>query len=155
MSPIFIRPDDPILEALNFKPFRNIAQRGVTVFLPNDDEPQTREVITPWGSALTAKKGDLLVFELDTPNDVWPVDPDIFDASYMLIAPGICVKRGITLLVPLSDLTDGDEDEIVVVHTLEGDETVRAGDFFLAKGVKGEIWPYPKEKAKEIMKPVD
>jgi len=39
------------------------------------------------------------------------------------------------------------------VQTFEGPVTVRAGDFLLAKGVKGEIWPYPKEKAAEIMKP--
>jgi hypothetical protein len=39
------------------------------------------------------------------------------------------------------------------VHTFEGAVTVRAGDFFLAKGVKGEIWPFPKEKVAEMMKP--
>jgi hypothetical protein len=43
----------------------------------------------------------------------------------------------------------------VTIHTLEGVDTVRAGDFFLAKGVKGEIWPYPKAKAAEIMRPAD
>jgi hypothetical protein len=43
----------------------------------------------------------------------------------------------------------------VTVVTLEGDETVRAGDFYLAKGIKGEIWPYPKEKVKDVMMPVD
>jgi hypothetical protein len=51
-------------------------------------------------------------------------------------------------------VTNGDEDRMVMVHTLEGVETVRAGDFFLAKGVHGEIWPYPKDKAEKIMKPV-
>jgi hypothetical protein len=32
------------------------------------------------------------------------------------------------------------------VETLEGTETVRAGDFFLARGIKGEIWPYPANR---------
>jgi hypothetical protein len=59
------------------------------------------------------------------------------------------------MLVPLTDLTDGDEDQMVTIHTLEGVDTVRAGDFLLAKGVKGEIWPYPKEKAAEIMSPAE
>jgi hypothetical protein len=57
------------------------------------------------------------------------------------------------LLVPLTDVTNGDEDQMVTVHTLEGTETVRAGDFLLAKGPKGEIWPYPKAKAEKMMKP--
>ena len=63
-------------------------------------------------------------------------------------APGICIKRAVTLLVPLTDVTDGDEDQMVTVHTFEGPVTVRAGDFFLAKGVKGEIWPYPKDESR-------
>jgi hypothetical protein len=29
---------------------------------------------------------------------------------------------------------------------MEGPETVRAGDFYLARGVKGEIWPYPAHR---------
>lgn len=130
-------------------------QRRVTPFLPRDDQPQSTEVRTPWGTILTAKKGDLLVSELGAPNDVWPVNPEIFDQSYMVIEPGMCVKRAVTLLVPLTDVTEGDEDQMVTVHTLEGVETVRAGDFFLAKGVKGEIWPYPREKALAIMKPAE
>ena len=153
-EPVVILPDDPILNSLNFKPYRNMAPRRVAPFIPEDDQPQTMEVSTPWGSKLTVKKGDLLVSELDKPNDVWPIDARIFDETYLITAPGICVKRAVTLLVPLTDVTDGDEDRMVVVHTLEGAETVRAGDFFLAKGVNGEIWPYPKAKAAEIMKPV-
>jgi hypothetical protein len=128
--------------------------RRVVPFIPEDGQPQTMEVSTPWGSKLTAKKGDLLVSELDKPDDIWPIDARIFDETYLIIAPGLCVKRAITLLVPLTDVTDGDEDQMVIVHALEGSETVRAGDFFLAKGIKGEIWPYPKEKAAKIMKPV-
>jgi len=57
------------------------------------------------------------------------------------------------MLVPLIEATNGDEDCMVTVHTYEGEVTVRAGDFFLAKGVKGEIWPYPKEKVAKKMEP--
>jgi hypothetical protein len=102
---------------------------------------------------LKVKKGDFLISELEKPNDVWPIDAKIFDETYLIVAPGLCVKRATTLLVPLTELTDGDEEQQVTVHTLEGPTTVRAGDFFLAKGIKGEIWPYPKEKVKEKMKP--
>jgi len=152
-EPITLLPDDPILNSLNFKPHRNAALRRVTPFVPDADQPQTMEVFTPWGSKLTAKKGDLLVSELDKPDDIWPIDAHIFDETYLITAPGFCVKRAITLLVPLIDVTAGDEDQMVTVHTFEGEVTVRAGDFFLAKGVQGEIWPYPKAKVTEIMKP--
>jgi hypothetical protein len=154
-DPIEIKSDDPILNSLNFIPHRNMIQRRVTVFVPAEDQPQTMDIITPWGSKLTAKKGDLLVSELDNTDDMWPIDALIFDETYIITGPGFCIKRGITFLIPLTELTGGDEDQIVIVHTLEGPESVRAGDFLLAKGVKGEIWPYPKEKALAIMKPVE
>jgi hypothetical protein len=83
------------------------------------------------------------------------VDPLIFDESYILIRPGYCVKKAVTLLVPLTDLTHGDAERTVTVISLEGAETVRAGDFYLAKGVKGEIWAYPKEKINEVMTPAE
>jgi hypothetical protein len=145
--------DDPIIEKLNFKPYRNMTLRHAAPFLPAEDEPQSMEVSTPWGAKLKVKKGDFLISELEKPNDVWPIDAKIFDETYLIVAPGLCVKRATTLLVPLTELTDGDEEQQVTVHTLEGPTTVRAGDFFLAKGIKGEIWPYPKEKVKEKMKP--
>jgi hypothetical protein len=154
-EPLVISSDDSILRTLGFKPYRNIVERRVTAFDPADSEPQTMEVNTPWGTQLTAKRGDLLVSEVDSPDDVWPVDPKIFDESYIIIRPGFCIKRAITWLVPLTDITRGDENRMVTVETLEGPETVRAGDFYLARGVKGEIWPYPKEKVNEVMIPAD
>jgi hypothetical protein len=57
--------------------------------------------------------------------------------------------------VPLIDITSGDQDQTVTVVSLEGPQEVRAGDFFLAKGIKGEVWPYPKEKVNEVMTPAD
>lgn len=146
-------PDDPVLKSLNFKPYRSMVTRRVEPFVPEDDQPQTMDVSTPWGSKLTARKGDLLVSELDKPDDIWPIDAHIFDETYIIISPGLCIKRAVTLLVPLVDVTNGDEDQMVMIHTFEGPVTVRAGDFLLAKGVKNEIWPYPKDKAAKIMKP--
>lgn len=153
-EPITLMSDDPLINSLNFKPYRNMSPRRAVPFIPGDDEPQTTEVVTPWGAKLTVKKGDLLVSELESPDDVWPIDALIFDETYLITAPGLCVKRAITMLVPLTDVTGGDEDRMVAVHTLEGPVTVRAGDFLLAKGVEGEIWPYPKSKFLEKMKPV-
>ena len=153
-KPLVITSSDSILETLNFKPYRSKVERRVVPFFPKPDEPQTLEIDTPWGTHLTARKGDFLVSEIETPDDYWAIDPVIFEESYVIVRPGYCVKKAITLLVPLTDIT-GDPDQEVTVVSLEGDETVRAGDFYLAKGIKGEIWPYPKEKIKDVMTPAD
>lgn len=153
-DPIVITSADSILSTLNFKPYRSKVERRVVPFLPASDEQQTLEIHTPWGQELTARKGDFLVSEVNTPNDYWPIDPVIFDESYVITRPGFCVKKAVTLLVPLTDIT-GNPDQRVTVVSLEGALTVRAGDFYLAKGVKGEIWPYPKEKIKEVMVPAE
>lgn len=154
-KPIVITSDDLILESLDFKPYRSKVERRVIPFLPDSGDPQTLEVKTPWGAVLTAKKGDFLVSEVDAPHDYWPIDPMIFEASYIITRPGYCAKNAVTLLVPLTDVTNGDPDQKVTVVSLEGAETVRAGDFFLAKGIKGEIWPYPKGKIDEVMTPAE
>lgn len=153
-EPLIITSSDSILSTLNFRPYRSKVERRVVPFLPAPGEPQSMEIHTPWGTQLTARKGDFLVSELATPNDYWPIDPVIFEESYVIIRPGYCVKKAVTLLVPLTDIT-GDPDRQVTVVSLEGAETVRAGDFYLAKGVKGEIWPYPKEKIKDVMMPAE
>jgi len=152
-KPIVITSDDPILESLHFKPYRSKVERRVIPFLPSPDDPQTLEVKTPWGAVLTAKKGDFLVSEVNTPDDYWPIDPVIFEESYIITRPGYCAKNAITLLVPLTEITNGNPDQEITVISLEGPQTVRAGDFFLAKGIKGEVWPYPKEKIDEVMTP--
>jgi hypothetical protein len=154
-DPFIISSADPVLSTLNFKPFRSKVERRVVPFLPGPDEPQSIEINTPWGGQLTAHKGDFLVSEIATPNDFWPIDPVIFEESYIITRPGFCVKKAITQLVPLTDLTGGDPDQQVTVVTMEGSETVRAGGFFLARGVRGEIWPYPQEKIDEVLVPAD
>jgi hypothetical protein len=154
-EPIRITADDPIIAKLNFKRYRSSVERRVTPFLPKDDEPQTREIKTPWGATLTAKKGDMLVSEISTPDDFWPVDADIFEESYLISRPGYCIKSAVTLLVPLTEVTNGDPDQMVTVVSLEGEGTVRAGDFYLAKGVKNEIWAYPAAKIANAMVPID
>jgi hypothetical protein len=145
-KPIFLTANDPLVESLHFQPYRSTEERRVERFLPEPDEPQTLEVATPWGAQLTAKKGDYLVSDPQHPTDRWPVDAEIFEGTYVIVRPGYGVKAAVTLLAPLTEVTGGDENQEVTVETLEGPETVRAGDFFLAKGIKGEIWPYPKEK---------
>ena len=150
---LVITSDDPILQTLTFKPYRSKVERRVIPFMPAPDEPQTMDIKTPWGAVLTAKSGDFLISEVDAPNDFWPIDAVIFEESYVLIRPGYCVKKAVTLLVPLTDVTMGNADALVTVVSLEGSETVRAGDFCLAKGVKGEVWAYPKEKIEHVMMP--
>jgi hypothetical protein len=153
-EPLLITSDDPSLETLPFQPYRSTVERRVIPFFPAPDEPQTMDINTPWGMQITASKGDFLVSEVETPDDYWPIDPVIFEGSYIITRPGYCVKKAITLLVPLADIT-GDPDRQVTVATLEGNETVRAGDFYLARGIKGEIWPYPKEKVGDVMVPAE
>jgi hypothetical protein len=154
-EPLLVTSNDSILNSLNFKPYRSTVERKAVPFLPAPGEPQTMQIQTPWGVELTAKSGDFLVSEVDKPGDYWPIDPVIFEESYVITRPGYCIKKAVTLLVPLTDLTGGDEDRMVTIETLEGPETVRAGDFYLAKGVRGEIWPYPKDKVGEVMAPVE
>jgi len=143
---ISITADDPILNTLEFRPFQSIVERGVTPFVPRAHEKQTVDILTPWGETLTATAGDLIVYEIKTPDDRWPVNAEIFDATYVITQPGRCIKRGNTFLIPLTELTGGDEEVEVIVHSLEGKYSVRAGDFYLARGIKGEIWAMPKEK---------
>jgi len=154
-DPIVVTSDDSRLQSLRFKPFRSKVERRVTPFMPEPGEEQSVEITTPWGSVLTAKSGDFLISEIDKPYDFWPIDATIFEESYVLLRPGYCVKKAVTLLTPLTDLTDGDPDAMVTVVTMEGTETVRAGDFYLAMGVQGEVWPYPKEKIEQVMMPAD
>ena len=152
---IVITSDDSILKTLNFKPYRSKVERRVIPFMPMPNEDQFMDIKTPWGAVLTAKSGDFLISELDKPHDFWPIDATIFEESYILIRPGYCVKKAVTLLAPLTDVTHGDPDEVVTVISLEGAEEVRAGDFYLAKGVQGEVWAYPKDKIEKVMMPAD
>lgn len=154
-EPVLLTSDSPILDQLKFKPYRYITIRHVKPFLPKPDEPQTMEIKTPWGATLNVKSGDMLLSEMDKPDDIWSVDAEIFDATYIITEPGYCIKAATTLLVPMKDVTNGNEEGLVTVETLEGPQTVKAGDFYLAKGIKGEVWSLPKEKVETIMKPVE
>ena len=153
-EPIVLSADDPIIDSLYFKPFRSNVVRMVKQFLPDSGEPQTLDLQTPWGAVLTARSGDYLVSEMDKPNDSWPVEKEIFEETYEIIESDRCTKSAITLLASLVDVTKGDPDQLVTIIALGGSETVKAGDFYLAKGVKGEIWAYPKDKADATLVPV-
>ena len=150
---IVITSNSPLLNILNFKPYRSKVERRVIPFMPAPSEEQSMDIKTPWGAVLTANSGDFLISEIDKPDDYWPIDATIFEESYVLIRPGYCVKKAVTLLVPLTDVTHGDADAMVTIISNEGAETVRAGDFYLAKGIKGEVWAYPKEKIEHVMMP--
>lgn len=154
-EPIVITSSDSVLETLPFRPYRSKVERRVIPFMPLPGEAQSMEIKTPWGTVLTAKSGDFLISEVEKPYDYWPIDPVVFEESYVLLRPGYCAKKAVTLLTPLTNLTNGDPDTLVTVETMEGAATVRAGDFYLAKGVKGEVWPYPKEKIEQVMMPAD
>ena len=153
-EPLIITSADPLLSKLNFKPYRSKVERRVVPLLPAPDEPQSLDLDTPWGQKLIASKGDFLVSEVDSPNEFWPVDPLIFEESYVITRPGYAVKKAVTFLVPLADTT-GDPNREVTVVSLEGAQKVRAGDFYLARGIKGEIWPIPRETIQEVMVPAE
>ena len=151
-EPILIKSNDPIIKTLDFQPYRSIVERRVERFKPAPNEPQNIEVATPWGESLTANAGDYIVSELEgPPGDRWPVEASIFEATYLETRPGYCVKSALTMLVPLVDAVGGNPNQSVVIETLEGTVSVRAGDFYLALGVQGEIWPYPKDKVEHVM----
>jgi hypothetical protein len=154
-EPLIITSDNPILQRLPFKAYRAVVERRMVPFLPEEGQPQTLEVRSSHGLLLVAKRGDILVSEMDSPEHVWPVDPVIFEASYEVIRPGVCIKRAITWLAPLTELTEGNPNRKVTVVSLEGPNTVRAGDYYLAKGVAGEIWAYEAKKVGSIIKPVE
>ena len=59
----------PILDRLNFKPYKSIVERRFERFLPEPGKPEQIEIPTPWGESLTAKAGDYLVSEMDSIND--------------------------------------------------------------------------------------
>jgi len=148
---IILTSDDPVLRELDFKPYRSSVERHFERFMPDPGQPQEIDIVTPWGETLTAQAGDYLVSELDKLDDVWPVEADIFESTYTILRPGICIKSALTYLVPMTDLTGDDPDQKVTVYALEGPQTVRAGDFYLARGVQGEIWSYPKDKIGQTM----
>ena len=148
---ILIKSQDEVIKTLDFKAYRSTVERYVLQFLPAPDEKQEVNINTPWGEVLIASAEDYLVSELDSPSDRWPVAESIFEKTYVITRPNYCVKKALTHLVPLVDAVGGNPDQEVRVATLEGVVSVRAGDFYLALGIEGEIWPYPKDKVDDVM----
>ena len=145
-EPLTITSSDSSLEKLRFKPYRSKVERRVVPFFPGPNEPQTMEIKTPWGAELTARKGDFLISEVETPNDYWPINPVIFEESYVIIRPGYCIKKAITLLVPLTEITHDPEREVTVV-SLEEPETVRPVISILQKGSEGRSGRIQKKRS--------
>ncbi|HNB51293.1 MAG TPA: hypothetical protein PK530_05100 [Anaerolineales bacterium] len=151
-QPIEIRATDTTLHKLKFKQYRYRQERQAVQFLPRNGESNTLSILTPWGAELIADAGDYIVNEIGTPDNRWPVKKEIFEETYIETRPGIYIKRALVSLYPLSDFTK-DPEQLVSVHTLEGVVTVRAGDFYLCRGVRGEIWPMPIDKVHTTLAP--
>jgi hypothetical protein len=154
---IELKADDPILKQVKFKVYSYKDQRVAKQFLPAPDEPETQEIQVSWGDTLTLKRGDYLVSDANNPGEAWPVEREIFEQSHQETVPGTGYFKKITLvsLVPLTTFTDGDPNQLVTIHSLEGAETVPAGKYHLARGIKGEIWAYPNEKIETNLDEVD
>jgi len=150
-----VKSDSPFLKILNFRPYcSDSVERRAEQFLPESGESQTKEIDAPWGGTLIAEAGDYIVSDLENLADSWVVKRDIFDTTYNRTRRNTFVKSKSVLLVPLTEIT-GNPDEDVIIHTLEGQVTVRSGDFYLAQGVEKEIWPIPKEKVETEYIPLD
>ena len=148
-----IKPNDEIIKTVRFTNYGYKDKRHARQFLPQSEEPQTREIQTAWGDTLIAKRGDYFVSAEDNPNDRWIVERKIFEQSYKETQPGtgLFKKLATVALIPLTEFTQGDPDQMITVHSLEGELTVKAGDFYLARGIKGEIWPFPVEKVRQSL----
>lgn len=152
-APIELRSDDEIVKNAKYTIYGYRDRRTAQQFLPQDDEPQTKEIPVSWGGTLTAKKGDYLVQNADNPADSWPVEKDIFEKSYEEEKPGTGVfkKVAAVAMVPMTAFTNGDPDQLVTVYTLEGSYTIEAGKFHLARGIKGEIWAFHSEAMEDTL----
>lgn len=153
-SPLEIKADDPLIKQIKFKTYRYTTRREANQLLPDSDETQSKVIKTPWDGELTARSGDYLVHEQDDPDDQWVVEKDIFEDTYETVEPGTYVKKATVELVPLTQIAP-DPDQEVKIYSLEGVLTVRAGDYYLAKGSQEELWPIPREKVEQSMEPVD
>jgi hypothetical protein len=153
-QPIELRAHNAALQHLKFKLYRYKQERQAFQFFPEDGEAKTMIIQTPWGGELIIEPGDYIVNEIGTPENRWPVQKDIFEETYVETHPGIYIKRAPVSLYPLAELTK-DAEQLVSVHTLEGVVTVRAGDFYLCRGVKGEIWPMPVDKVATTLTPAE
>lgn len=152
-KPLNLRAEDNFLKHIPFKPYRYSTEREAIQFIPPNGAPKIIKIATPWGAELEVEVGDYIVNDVGSPDNRWPVKKDIFEETYMELRTGIYIKRALVYLYPLAELTK-DPEQLVRVHTLEGVVTVRAGDFYLCKGVRGEIWPMPLDKVETTLIPV-
>lgn len=123
-SPVEIRADDALLQQLPFKKYRYTKTRKAQQFLPEEDQPQTEKVKTPWGAELEAQKGDYLVSDQENPTDQWVVEKEIFEDSYRSASlrdqeeADLYTKSALVELVPLTKVTR-DPDREVTVYSRE------------------------------------
>ena len=99
------------------------------------------ERVTEWatanGSRLRGKAGD---WELTDGTRTWTVAADIFAKTYTEVAPHTYQKTGRVQAVRAV--------EDALIPTLEGEASIRAGDW-VVRGVDGEVWPVPDSEFAE------
>ena len=100
------------------------------------NDKESFSVATSWGSILSGKRGDYLVWDESSPADRWIVDPGVFNSSYQQFEPGRFRKTAVTDVQQII--------EPVSVHSPEGTVEGNPGDY-LARGVNGEVWVIPAE----------
>jgi hypothetical protein len=145
---IVLHSDDDSVKNASYTIYGYRDRRAAKQFLPSPDEPQSFEIEVPWGGTLMGQRGDYIVSSADDPTDSWPVERDIFEKSHEEEEPGsgIFKKTASVAMIPLTEFTNGDPDQMVTIISLEGAETVSAGKYHLARGIKNEIWAYPSHK---------
>lgn len=149
-QPYYLSSDSPILKEIPFRKVRYHQIRHAYQFLPGPSAPQEMVIHTSWGGELTAQAGDFIVHPLDDPDNLWPVSKDIFLETYQAVGSGAFQKKSVTEIIALDQITQ-DPDRLVIVKSLEGDLKVRSGDFYLARGSQGEIWPIPIKSCDAII----
>lgn len=147
-SSVHITPEQT--STFRFSAFRNKSRRFARQYHPENTASRDYTLKTPWGEELTVSPGDYIVSESGNPEDAWPVEKHIFEKTYVEVEPGVYIKNAVVELVPLWQVVES-PDDMVTVSTLEGNVSVRAADFYLARGIDGEIWPIPKEKVENSM----
>ena len=149
-----LRPTDPVIQTLRFDKYRSKVCIAVTQFLPKDNEPQTCIVNPPD----EVRAGDYIGSEIGNSTNAWRIEKGTFESSYEWVAPGIARKSAVIELIPLVTLTDNPDRIVKIYSYVPGEETEeamdgdkrfieRAGDVFLARGAKGELYRYPITKA--------
>ena len=156
-----LRHNDPVIQQLEFDKYRSKVCRAITQFLPKDGEAQTCTVNAPWGTE-EVRAGDYIGSEIGNSTHSWRIEKGAFESSYEWVEPGIARKSAVIELIPLVNLTHNPDAMVKIYTCIPGEEAKdadkhcieRAGEVFLARGVKGELYRYPIAKAEKELEKV-